>query len=286
MSASDHVEWDPWWRRLTDLRSTIELAELRCTPADELIGRLDSVLHHEYPADAINYLADYPSDDLAITSQIADKLDYLVDVGMKRRGEEGRRVDRALFRLIRLVPPPRARSLGTRLLEGPRVIHRRTGYRALRLCGLDRQLVKILLGLYAEHQDREALSLLAGFADELSAGDCVQLLERSDTKRDRDSRPSGARARLIERLIVVDPALAMTVARKLPAETAWAIGRTRDPQRLSLLRSLYDDAHDDPWFVTFYVWAVGVIGSQADLEPARRLIEVKEAERNSAFNRD
>lgn len=286
MTASSSAEQIRWWGNLARLQTAIDLAELRCTPTSDIIEHIDSLLDGEYPTGIINFLADHPPADIDLQHQIADKLDHLVELGMERRGEPGRRVDRALFRLIRLVPPQRARSLGIRLVQGSRVRQRQAGYRAFRLSGLDRELVELLLPLYAEHRDREALWLLAGSPEELPAGECAELLRSSRPRRTEQLAPFGAYARLIERLLKVDTELAVGFAKEFPAEAAWAIGRSRDAAWLPLLRSLYDEASDDPSFVSLYVWAAGVIGSPADLEPARRLVRAKEAEFNAVLGSD
>ena len=118
---------------------------------------------------------------------------------------------------------------------------------------------------------------MSRFPDHMTVDECEDVLADL-LKGAPDQRPSLAGARIIEQVLALDSARAIELAAQFPPEGAWAIGRTRDLAWLPLLRSLYASAHDDPAFVTFYVWAVGVLGSEPDLERARSLVAVKKAE--------
>ena len=276
MSRTGPVPFDPWRTRLQDIQSAIDLAELRCTPVDHLIAGLDVICDGDFPERLVDYLQKNPPDDPVAREAIADKLDGLLDAGGELRGKRARPFDRALYRLIRLAPPERARRLGAQLIRQPRKIRRQAGYRALHVSGVDRQLTESLLAVHAQHGDQEALVLLSRFPFHVATDECDDVLA-SLIKGALDRRPCFAGARIIEWLLSRDSARAIDLAAQFPPEAAWAIGRTRDPAWLPLLRSLYDAAHEDPAFVTFYVWAVGVLRSEADLERARRLVDVKKA---------
>ena len=272
---------NPWWMGLRRVQSAVTLAELRCAPTDRLIACLDVVLDGDFPEAVIDFLQKNPPDDAAARETIADKLVQLLDASRELRGARARLLDRVLYRLIRLVPPARARPLGIQLLVGRRKVQRRAGYRALHLADIDRQLTETLLAAHAQHGDREALALLARFPNTMTLDESAKVLVALIDAPDTSSSSLGAR--VIQRMLAVDARFAADLAAEFPVEAAWAIGRTREPSWLPLLRSLYESAHDDPEFVSLYVWAVGVIGSEADLSPVRNLIEAKEAEVAALF---
>ena len=274
-----HPEIDPWLLRVGHVERALDLAALRCRSDSQLLRAIDDVLRGEYPEAVIGYLSEHADERPGIGQAIADRMQHLIDGSAGLRGERARFVDRALYRLSRLLPNDRAEGIGAQLITEGRKTRRRAGYRALHISGLTGELSEVLVRTYLRHGDHEALALIARFPSDLTADDCAQLLRELTV--DRDHEPSYRAARLLEQLLILDRELAVSIGRDAPAEFAWAVGRTRDPELLPYLRVLFETSHADVDFVSFYIWALGVCGACDDLPPIYELVTAKRAERDA-----
>src|SRR5205085_284820 len=143
-------------------------------------------------------------------------------------------VDKALLRLVRLLPKEFATRFSAPYLDHPLKTRRKWAYAALRDMPISELDAARVAAVYRKTGDEDLVDFI------LKSPDCVRLLgadfllQRFEAE-DEDYR----RGRVLQALLLYDREAALAISRKLPWEFAYAAGRSEDTTLVPAVRSLF-----------------------------------------------
>lgn len=265
----------PWSQDFDFLRlsldRTIRFARVRCMPRQEVIERvltLDGLDPEQLDAYA------YRLTELNLTpAELRFVADSMTEIARKTEGaspEVKGLVDKALLRLVRVLPPTLAYRFARPYLDHKRKSRRKWAYATLRGRRISRSIANKLAKVFRETGDRAILGMLT------RTPECVRLLGARfliDSLKGKDEEHW--RGRVLEMLLTYDRQGAIALAPQLPWEFTYAVGRSGDRSLLPVVRSLFTSNSKSGKFVMIYAWCLGKIGAREEIEALDRLLRDK-----------
>jgi hypothetical protein len=253
------------------LDRTIRFARLRCTPRQELIERVLDLEALDY--EALDAYA-FRLTELGLTSPefkfLAASMTEIARKTETASPEVRAIVDKALLRLVRLLPPALADQFARPYLDHKRKTRRKWAYATLREKRLSRRTTTKLANVFRETGDRAILGLIT------KTPECVRLLgARFLIDRLNSKDEEHWRGRVLECLLTYDRDEAIALAPKFPWEFTYATGRSGDSSLLPVIQSLFKSNSKSGAFVSIYAWCLGKIGAREEIDVLERFIRKK-----------
>jgi hypothetical protein len=261
-------EFADWHRQaqLQKLDRTIRMAEIRCIPFDELLGRIERL----WSDDAASEITFRASEEPLSHNQLhalAESVKRLADASEHLPSALKSSIDRAVRRLLSRMPAEIAAPLAEPWLEHKRKFRRKTAYAILRRTGITAACGPRLLAVFQRTGDQEALKLLARNPPAVAAVDAAYMASVIDDEY--------WRMRVVWSLLLENVEKGVSLSDVYPREFVWAAGRHKDPALLPAMRHLFDTHHDDLEFVSMYAWALGQLGARDELHRIRHVIHLE-----------
>jgi hypothetical protein len=254
-----------------DLDRTIRFARLRCMPRHEVIERaltLDTLDPEQLDAFAFRLT------ELNLTpAELRFMAASMTEIARKTESaspEVKGMVDKALLRLLRLLPTTLANKFARPYLGNRRKGRRRWAYFTLRGKHISRRTAGTLAKVFRETGDKAILGTLT------RTPECVRLLGASfliDRFKGKDE--AHWRGRVLECLLTYDRGQAIGLAPQFPWEFIYAAGRSGDGSLLPIVQSLFKSNSKTRDFVSIYAWCLGKIGALEEIDVLERFIREK-----------
>ena len=256
-----------------DIERIIRFARVRCVPRHEIIERvlmIDSLNPEELDAYA------YRLTELKLTpAEFRFLAESMTEIARKTESaspEVKNLVDKALLRLVRILPLTLANRFARPYLDHKRKGRRKWAYAILRKQNLRGQKVSrrtagTLARIIQETGDTSILGILT------RTPECVRLVGAGfliDKLNGKDEEHW--RGRVLECLRTYDRDAAIALASKFPWEFTYAAGRSGDPTLLPVIRSLFESNSKSGKFVSIYAWCLGKIGADKEIDVLERFI--------------
>ncbi len=175
-----------------------------------------------------------------------------------------RKLDRAVLRLVRMLPSRLATPFAEPYIGHRRKTRREWAYSALRTKWIPRSMAIELVSIFRRTGDQEALELIARNPKRVPEVDPEFLLANIKERY--------WRGRVIEALLVHKRSVALALAVRYPFEFAHAVGRTADITLRDPLRDLFRTNFGDLEFLSIYAYALGKIGAREELQSLKTSI--------------
>lgn len=259
------------------LAAALAAADMRAVPFPDRLARLESVWSDP---DRLLVIGDLQRRDLTDEerAQLADALASLATRSGRLPARDRDKVNRAVSRLIRWLPPERAWGVVEGWFGDRRSFRREVVVRVLRERGVPPALVPALVEEYQATGDRGLLSLIsrspeaAALLDERCLREMLAAPERT-VVADRpplvDDDLRYWRMRVLELLLVGGHRLDEETVFAYPVEFVWAVGRQADAGSLPLLRRVLERNRDNPEFLWWCLWAFDRMGEEVDRDSIR-----------------
>jgi|SRR6266403_950180 len=248
---------------LNQLRRTIRYAGLRCLSPAEMISKIldttDEDDRSAYISRLLELSLNKPELDL-----LQGAMTTLVRQSEKAPSGLKRRLDRAVLRLVRMLPSRLATTFAGPYIGHRQKTRREWAYSALRTKRIPRRMARELVRVFRRTGDQEALELIARNPKHVPEVDPEFLL--------MNIKERYWRGRAMEALLVHKPFVALALAGRYPFEFAHAVGRTGDKAFRDPLCDLLQTNFGDLEFLSIYAYALGKIGASEKLESLKTLI--------------
>lgn len=239
-----------WFSRLSDTELLHELSSL---PLQEDPGPLLSVLERRVP-----------SSDRSQRCRLAETLAKLVSDN-PGPGRPAVKVDRAVSRLLPLLPDPEGRELAKACLMLPRRVRQMAAWKYYLEHGLDAESRDILAGRFHQEGHLEYRKLVAG-DPELVARIGIETVYEACWNR-------YWRSKVVEAALASDRRLAERFRRESPEEWLWAVSRHGARDRLPEVLRLLEEHRDDVDLVNRVLLCVEQLGERPAIDAALRVAE-------------
>lgn len=254
-----------------DLDRTIRFARVRCMPRHEVIERI-LILDTSHPEQLDAYV--YRLTELKPTREelsfIATSMTEIARKTEDAAPEVKGMVDKALLRLVRLLPTALANRFAEPYLNHKRKSRRKWAYATLRRRRISRRTAATLARVFRKTNDKTILGIITRIPEcvrLLGAGFLIDRLGRDDEKH--------WRGRVLECLLSYDRDEAIRLARQFPWEFTYAAGRSGDSSLLPAIQSLFKSNSMNGDFVSIYAWCLGKIGAHEEIDVLERYIQEK-----------
>lgn len=249
------------------LTETFEIAEVAAMSFDDLVSRLDRIWSDPRSDLVLKRLTNTDmtsSQQRAMFNAIRLLYHRSADLSPLYR----HRSEKALYRLLHLLPLTLTRDFVCEYLRHKRAKIRQSAHRAYKSNGVDPSALHELLTQYMSRRkgskNQEILHLIAR---------CPEATERLDTSyllSEIDSRYW--RMRLLESMLCKNDEHFLKFSRLLPVQAVWAVARTSDPSHLPTVRDIFEHYSGDADVAAWCVWAFGRLGSRTDIDSCRRIL--------------
>jgi hypothetical protein len=251
-----------------DLERTIRFARLRCIPRHEVIERVLTFENLDYEQlDAYAFrLAELkltPAELRFIAASMTEVARKTESASPEVKGI----VDKALFRLLRLLPTTLANKFARPYLDHKRKGRRRWAYFTLRGERISQRNAGKLAKVFRETKDKAILGSLT------RTPECVHLLgARFLLDRLKGKDEAHWRGRVLECLLTYDRSEAIGLASQFPWEFLYAAGRSGDSSLLPIVQSLFKSTSATRDFVSIYAWCLGKLGANEEIDDLERFV--------------
>jgi hypothetical protein len=263
----------PWSEDLSfyNLDRTIRFARLRCMPRQELIERVLNFEVLDY--EALDACA-FRLTELELKSpELKFLATSMIEIARKTETaspEVKGFVDKALLRLVRLLPAALANRFAMPYLDHKRKTRRKWAYVNLREKQLSRRTATKLAKVFRETGDRAILGFITRTPECVRILGARFLIDRLNSKGEEHWR-----GRVLECLLTYDRDEAIALAPNFPWEFTYAAGRTGDRSLLPVIRSLFKSNSKSGAFVSIYAWCLGKIGAREEIDVLEHFIQKK-----------
>jgi hypothetical protein len=269
MGASEPI--DTSWHELIlvhQLDRTIKFARLRCLPRQHIIEQVLNMDNDDL--DAYLYRLRELEPTISELEFIADAMTGLASKYESASPETKLKVDKALLRLIHLLPAELAYRFAEPYLDHPRKTRRKWAYAALRGKPLAGTAVEKFARVFRELNDKATLPFIT------MNPQCVQALGADFLLRRLNEKDQGYfRARVLGALLSYDRVAAVALSHNYPWEFVYAAGRSGDKSLLLEVRGLFEANAQNGEFLSIYAWALGKLGADDDLNSLEQFVERK-----------
>jgi hypothetical protein len=248
---------------VNQLRRTIRYAGLRCLSPEEIISKILDTTDEDDRSAYISRLL-----ELRLNKPELNLLQRAMTT-LIRRSENApsalkRKLDRAVLRLVRMLPSRLATTFAGPYIGHRQKTRREWAYSALRAKRIPRRMARELVSVFRRTGDQEALELIARNPKRVPEIDPEFLL--------MNIKERYWRGRAIEALLVHKPSAAFTLAGRYPFEFAHAVGRIGDKTFRVPLCDLLHANFGDLEFLSIYAYALSKIGAKEELESLKTLV--------------
>lgn len=231
-----------------DIKRAIGYAYVRCLSTKELIDRVIGFDKGNQLSIYVYRLYEIELTDSDL-KKLADAMGKLARRSENFPSRLKTIVDRALLRLLRLLPSQLAVQFAIPYLDHRRKSRRQWAYYAMRVVPIDSMLAAKLEKVYHETKDIEALKILVLNPDQVRKIGIDFLL--------RTFTDSYWRARVFEAALISDRPTALRLAGRYPIEFTHAVGRVEDPALIKPLKVLFKSNSRSSEFLSIYAYALG-----------------------------
>ena len=228
---------------------------------DQLIDRVRRLWEYDDASAILKRIEelDWPREHAEV---LAEAVGELATGGDSLKSKDKPRVDRALLRLVRVLPEEVTSGMLFEFVQHPRQPRRKIAWRALKDGPLSKSDAEKLLARAEEIGD-SSLAVIVARREDLAA--------QFDPDRLLALMPDDYwRMRVLEVAVPSHPDCAPAWRDSHPREFLHAVGRIGNPEYLSLIRPLLQTHMEDLDFVSFYIWALGKLGAETDIDELER----------------
>jgi hypothetical protein len=252
------------FQRAYRLKSNLATAEIQCLTSDELIARLWSQGDDLTLRDIAERVLETGLSQVE-KNKLKAIIRDLISSSESVLSHDKPKIDRKLKYLLRLLDKPDAAEFAFSFLDHSRKGRRNVGYDVLKKTGITPLMGSKLIEYYKNTRDEDLLILVLQNPEVVKSIDYYYLL--------REFSEDYWRMRVLEGLLQSDERRAQAIADDYPIEFAWAVGRLRHHESLTVLRQLLTKNMMSIEFLSIYAWTIGKLRSGSNLSHLKRLVE-------------
>lgn len=270
----------PWWEDFSfhGLDRTIRFARVRCMPRQELIERVLDV--DGLDCDALDAYAFRLTELGLMPREFRFLAASMTEIARKTESaspEVKRVADKALLRLVRLLPVGLADRFAQPYFDHKRKTRRKWAYATLRGKQLSRRTATKLAKVFRETGDTAILGFITRTPECVRLLGARFLLDRLKAKDDKHWR-----GRVLQCLLSYDRDAAIALGPQFPWEFTYAVGRTGDRSLLGAIQPLFKSHSNSGSFLSIYAWALGKIGAENEIDVLERFVQSKQSRKRAS----
>ena len=250
---------------IEELRRTIELAQIRSLPFEQLIERACRLVEDVQSSEIVYVIeeSDRTRDqNCVLAGAIRDLLGRVDSTPRINKG----RLDRQIGRLLRSLPTDLSQPIAVQCISHLRKSRRTIGLKCLDVQSVDRNTYRYLIACFDGTSDERILKILLNRPIQLNHVEPARLFAIFENDEYWQMR-------VMEATLRSDQALGVRLSATHPYAFVWAAGRIGDQELLPSIRACFEAATDKLRLAGIVAWACGKLAAQTDLEALRSVLE-------------